>query len=351
MISKDISRHVLTIGTDYKPCSGGISVLLNGYSSFFEEFNFIKSSGPGNKINKLFYFLQSIVLLLLYGLFLSKIKIVHIHTSTFSFLRREKFYVYIASFLKKKVVVHIHGGAFETLCKSNAKDLRSVYRKVDVSVCVSKYIQNIVYQYNIHKNSIVIPNFIDVPKLSGVKEHKLVNMTFLGTVTEYKGIFDVIDVLGQNQAYFRGKVSFKIAGKGKERELLKIIEKYGINDFVHYIGLVKGEEKEFLLNDTDIYVQPSYIESFGISIIEAMSYGASVISCNVGGIPEVVDDSVGYLVKPGDKEELFKKLSLLIENKDLRLKFSDNAQKKCRQYFMSETEVLLEKLYVSLLGK
>lgn len=350
MIDKKISRHVLTIGTDYRPCNGGISVLLNGYSTFFEKFNFIKSTRKGNKIVKFFCFIQSIILLICYSIFNTKMKIVHIHTSTFTFLIREKWYVYIAHFLGKKTIVHIHGGAFEEICKRHNRQLQKIYKNVDYVVCVSKYLEDLVKLYKIHDSTIVIPNFIEKPNVSkkGQKTNDVV-LSFLGTIDDNKGIFDVIDIMGKNQDYFRGKIQFNIGGLGQVQRLTQQIATYGISDFVQYLGFVNGNDKAELLSNTDIYIQPSYIESFGISILEAMSYGASIISTNVGGIPEVVDNNNGFLVTPGDSEALCEKMKLLIENSDLRLKFSENSIAKSNLYYISEIEEKLKSFYVMIL--
>lgn len=350
MISKEITDHVLTIGTDYRPCKGGISVLLNGYSTFFEQFNFIKSSGKGNKLFKIFCFVQSLFLLSYKCLFHSEIKIVHIHTSTFTFLKREKWYVYISHFFGKKTIVHIHGGAFEVICKKYNKKLQNVYKKVDYVVCVSKYLEDLVKQYHIHNNTVVIPNFIE-KSIIYQKEHETssVVLSFLGTIDDNKGIFDVIDVMGKNQSYFRGKILFYIGGLGDEQRLTSLVQSYGIDDFVKYLGFVNGKNKTELLSNTDIYIQPSYVESFGISILEAMSYGAAVISSNVGGIPEVVGDNNGFLVSPGDKDALFEKLVLLLENPNMRKKFSENSIERSGQYYISEIENKIRCFYESIM--
>lgn len=352
MIGKDISCRILTIGTDFRPCNGGISVLLNGYSTFFEEFKFIKSTKKGNKIVKFFCFVQSIFLLFLYCLFDSQIQIVHIHTATFSFLRREKWYVYIAHWLGKKTIVHIHGGAFEVICEKYNQQLQKIYKNVDCVVCVSNYLQDLVKLYKISDETIVIPNFIEKPNV--IKKSQTTNcvvLTFLGTIDDNKGIFDVIDVIGKNQNYFRGKIQFYIGGLGQKQRLIQQITSYGIGDFVQYLGFVNGNDKVELLSKTDIYIQPSYAESFGISILEAMSYGASIISTNVGGIPEVVDINNGFLVTAGDYKVLYKKMKLLIENSDLRLTFSENSIAKSNLFYISEIEKKLKSFYISILEK
>ena len=137
MIGKDISSHILTIGTDYRPCMGGISVLLNGYSTFFEKFKFVTSSRPGSRFLKIYLFVKSVLCLIAYCLFDKDIRVIHVHTSTFTFLVREKLYVIIGHFFHKKVIVHLHGGTFELLCHDHADEIREVFKSVDVVICVS----------------------------------------------------------------------------------------------------------------------------------------------------------------------------------------------------------------------
>jgi len=69
----------------------------------------------------------------------------------------------------------------------------------------------------------------------------------------------------------------------------------------------------------DIYFQPSLIESFGMSVAEAMSASLPVLATDVGALSEVIDqEKTGYLVKNNDQENLIQKLELLINDPKLR---------------------------------
>lgn len=351
MIEKDLSCHVLTIGTDYKPCNGGISVLINGYTSFYEKFYFIKSSGPGNKIIKLLYFVESIVLLISYCIFLKRIKLIHIHSSSFSFLWREKWYVYIGHFFHKKVILHLHGGTFELVCKSHIRVLQKAFNKVDMVICVSEYMASIVKKYKLTNKVHVVFNFIEPSSSEFIhKNEDVVVVSFLGTICKNKGVFDILEMIRQNKDYLKGKVSFNICGQGDTPRLMEIINRYNLKDIIEYKGFVSGDEKRRLLGNTDIYFQPSYFEAFGISILEAMSYGAVIISTNIGGIPEIVDSSVGLLVSPGDTKEMFSGLKYFIENRKVRNECSKNAIQKSKKFYVSYTERDIKMLYKKMLN-
>lgn len=351
MLENKISERVLLIGTDYKPGNGGISMLLKGYSTFFETFNFIRSTGPGTKVYKFYLFLQSLLLLVLVCLFQRKIRIIHIHTSSFTFLKREKWYVLIGKFFEKKVIIHLHGGFFEKVCVDHSEELKTIFQKADAIVCVSKYLEEIVKKYNLSDNTYVVYCYIDSPQTveEYQGEHEKVNLTFLGLINENKGIFDVLKMLGENKAIFQGKIQFYVAGSGDLSTFDKLIEMYQLSDIVKYVGFVKGMSKYKLLQATDIYIQPSYFESFGISILEAMSYGASVISTNVGGIPEIVTSDVGFLISPGDITSMKHVLSLLVRDKNKRCLCADAARKVSKQFYRANTEKSLRDLYVTLL--
>ena len=84
--------------------------------------------------------------------------------------------------------------------------------------------------------------------------------------------------------------------------------------FMGHINDVAGA-----LQNADIFIHPSYHESFGLSLVEAEMYSLPIIACNVGSIPEIVKDGVsGVLVHEKNIEELAEAIKLLLRNKELR---------------------------------
>jgi glycosyltransferase involved in cell wall biosynthesis len=75
------------------------------------------------------------------------------------------------------------------------------------------------------------------------------------------------------------------------------------------IGRVGHDEVPAWIAACDVLCQPSRVEPFGLSTLEAMASGRSVIATTIGGPPEFVTPESGVLVDPGDEEALVAALS------------------------------------------
>ncbi len=348
LISTELCRKVLIIGTDYNG-KGGIASLLFLYSKIFSPFLFVCSHRFTTKWGQLCLAITAFFKLIYYCIF-SSIKIVHIHTASYRSFYRESIYVLVAKFFRRKVILHLHGGEFELFYKTFPGYIRFICRRVDCIVGVSNYFKDLFRKLDLNSNIIVVYNAIELPLFCKKSNNDgKVQVSFLGAIDHNKGVFDIIDCLVSNKEYFKDKIELNIAGIGNEERLLAMLGEGNILEFVHYYGWLDNIQKNELLAQTDIYLQPSYFESLGIAIIEAMSYGIPVIASNTGGIPELVQSSDGYLIEPGNKKQLFDALRSLIENSDLRKELGDNALKKSREFSIESMEKSMLQLYNKLL--
>ncbi len=77
---------------------------------------------------------------------------------------------------------------------------------------------------------------------------------------------------------------------------------------IRLVGSVRHDEIPRYLAATDVLCQPSLVEPFGQSTLEALACGRSVVATRVGGPPEFVPEGAGVLVDPLDEEELLQAL-------------------------------------------
>ncbi|MBC8030768.1 MAG: glycosyltransferase [Pyrinomonadaceae bacterium] len=120
-----------------------------------------------------------------------------------------------------------------------------------------------------------------------------------------------------------GWVCWQVGGAQKPGELEYFAElkktaiRLGIGDRVHFLGQRSDVPK--LLAAANIHCQPnSGPEPFGIAFIEALHARLPVVTTAIGGACEIVDESCGLLVPPGDAEALAASLRRLIEDENLR---------------------------------
>jgi len=88
-------------------------------------------------------------------------------------------------------------------------------------------------------------------------------------------------------------------------------------------------------------------EGFGMAIAEAMYNHLPIIATNCGAIPYLVQDGVnGFLVSPGDYEQLAEKIVRLLESEELRKNMGDRGFYKVKEFDWNRT---LNKIYRKLL--
>ena len=109
-------------------------------------------------------------------------------------------------------------------------------------------------------------------------------------------------------------VHFYWAGDGVYKDkVLPLLEKY---ENFHWIGSLEYPDKvrEFL-TEIDVYALISGIDMSPLTLQEAQLMEKPVVATNVGGIPELMNDcETGFLIEKDNPEELFEKLSMLLNN-------------------------------------
>src|SRR3989344_1551338 len=132
-------------------------------------------------------------------------------------------------------------------------------------------------------------------------------------------------------------VMFYWAGDGPYRnQVLPALEKY--DNFKWLGSLQYPDQVRQFLTEIDVYALISGLEGLGQTIIEASFMKKPIISTNVGGIPELVEDSkTGFLVEKGDYNTWIKKLSILITDNEKAKEMSQKNYSFVKENFSWET--------------
>jgi glycosyltransferase involved in cell wall biosynthesis len=108
-----------------------------------------------------------------------------------------------------------------------------------------------------------------------------------------------------------------LVGDGPERPALeRLAAELNVNDNVMFMGSRPNHEMPALLAAADVAVLPSLMEATSVAALEAMSCGVPVAASRVGGLPEIVDESVGTLFEPANPQSLADALVALMRRPD-----------------------------------
>jgi len=146
---------------------------------------------------------------------------------------------------------------------------------------------------------------------------------------------------------------FVLVGNGTEFNEVKDSVPLEFRDKIFFLGKRTNVEEIVNLFDVGVLLSNAKIHGEGISnsIIEYMALGKPVIATRGGGTNEaIIDEQNGYLIPPGNPEELARCLKKLIANKDLRYRLGRNgleiAHKKFDLKVMTENYI---KVYQKLI--
>lgn len=125
----------------------------------------------------------------------------------------------------------------------------------------------------------------------------------------YKGQRYVLEAMKKLKDRGYKDYEYYIIGGGDNMRLRRLSIDLGVQDQVRFIGTVTHEKVIQLLDEVDIYIQPSLTEGLPRSLVEGMSRALPCIGTRVGAIPELLDDN--YLVKKKSSDEILDKIIAL----------------------------------------
>lgn len=200
----------------------------------------------------------------------------------------------------------------------------------------------------ISKKAIVITNGIDSFWIQRRKKHQRIGALhdikaiYYGDINSNKNIISTVKALEiLKQEGF--SVDFTVVGKLKEKKLLKYLER----EFVHLHEYMDKEVLIEVIRKNDIFIMPSYSETFGLAYLEAMSQGLPVIYSKGQGFDGLFNNgTIGFAVNPNIPESIAEAIKKIDENYNY---ISNNAFQAVTKFNWENIAADIKKIYESCL--
>jgi D-inositol-3-phosphate glycosyltransferase len=179
---------------------------------------------------------------------------------------------------------------------------------------------------------------------------------YVGRIDPLKGI----DRLLLARAYLQNKKEFKLIVIGDNNNLQPELQRLtwmsqnlGIQDSVIFAGRVEQEDLPLYYSAADVFVLPSYCESFGLVALESLACGTPVVATKVGGIESIIHEGQnGHLVKGDVPRSIANKIALLLSNPRDCVNSPDAIRESVTDYcWANVADALIEEYRAMLTGQ
>jgi glycosyltransferase involved in cell wall biosynthesis len=258
------------------------------------------------------------------------------------------------------IVSHEHTWSFEGQLVRRFLDRNVVARGSDLVLAVSERDrQRMIALEGMPPEVVrVLPNGIphvpeegpDLRAELGAREGELL-IGSVGRFYPQKGYEHLIRAVSILKRGYPGKFRCVVVGHGPEQERLQtLIDELGLADQMQLVG--RREDIADVVRAFDVAVLPSNYEGSPLTVLEYMAGAAPIVASGVGGVPELIEDSVhGLLVAPGDTEALASSMRRLLEDRDLARRLGRAArERQLANFDLSVVVGQLQDMYVELLG-
>ncbi len=180
----------------------------------------------------------------------------------------------------------------------------------------------------------LVKNFSLETKIEHQKKSTTHKILFLSRMVKAKGVFELIEAFKKvNQKIKNSELI--LAGDGEAfQEVASLVANI---ENIRLTGYVEGDEKIALLEESDVYILPSYSEGLPISVLEAMLFGLPIITTRVGGLKNFFKNKkMGYFIEPKDRYQIEESLFSILSNKDKTIEISKYNHQYAKKYLTND---------------
>lgn len=200
--------------------------------------------------------------------------------------------------------------------KEMDRRLEYVMENINVMACITKIEEmNLLLQFPVlkGKTQLVVNGITDLEqnqledsiKIRHVKSQAKYRFISVGSMNGRKGHREIVECVNNMDSSLRKDVFVTFVGGGLQRPALeKQVEKYGLQDCFDFVGLIPNNEVYKYQAKSNIGILFSQLEGLPLALLESLRSGLAIISTNVSGIPEVVENGENGVLINYDINEL-----------------------------------------------
>lgn len=221
--------------------------------------------------------------------------------------------------------------------------LKKALKNINYLIPASKYLTKDYKNYlkELKIKIIYIPQAVDnFPK----KINKFINknIIYVGRLEPEKGLLDLIEIFKlinkQNK-----DIKLTIVGDGSQKNNIdKMIKKYNLNKYIKVSGYLSGKNLIKEYKKASLFMLTSFEESFGLVLLEAMSYGIPCIAFDSAlGAKEIINGKNGIIIKKRNKEIMSQEIINYFKNESYQ-KMIKEARNTAELYSLEQTKIKWE---------
>ena len=235
--------------------------------------------------------------------------------------------------------------------KISWKDMGKVMGKADVVTTPTPLAAKAMHQHAFLRKVLPLSNGIDSTAYElqpgeQIEPHEHPTVMFAGRLAEEKHVDVLIEAVSKTPPELN--VHLEIVGGGEVRSSLEeLVRRLGMSDRVKFLGLASDEDLRKAYIQADLFCMPGTAELQSLVTLEAMSASTPVVLADAMALPHLVRDGEnGYLFTPNDRDDLAKKITMILElPADLRAAMGQVSRQMVEPHSIEGTLQTFEDLY------
>lgn len=204
----------------------------------------------------------------------------------------------VARALRIPTVAWLHGGGLPDMGSSRLRWAGPVLAHTGAVVAPTRYLAR--WAENFTDNPRVIPNVLDLDAYSFTPRSPLrPRLLWMRTFHE---LYDPATAVRTLAELRRRDIDATLTMAGQEKGLLahtrELADSLGLSRWITFPGFVSGEAKAALFDSHDIFLNTNLVDNTPVTVLEAAASGLSIVSTNIGGIPDLLTDDRSAVLVP-----------------------------------------------------